>query len=401
MTTYMLKIKMNKSVLVTDARCKATLSIVRSLGKKGISAYCATDKSAPDGYCDSNSLNAISYYSRYVKKCFYYPNPSNQEGFEESIKKICRKHDLKVIIPSAQRPAVALSKAKERIKPLITPISDYRSLSVAESKKKTILLAKELNIPTPKTTFLKSFSDLKNFDFKFPLVVKGVYGAGQIFYVQDMQELKKAVFDLNQRQGEYPLIQEYVQGEGYGFFALLNQGSPRAIFMHKRIREYPATGGMSTCAKSVYEPKLLEYGLKLLKKLQWHGVAMVEFKKDVHDGEFKLMEINPRFWGSLDLSIAAGVDFPHLLYKMALEGDIEPKFSYRNGLKFSWVFPLDFVRVFKDKSAHRRIEPFLSDFIDPRVQKNIHTKDLNPCIMQFAVSLKHVYDMWYIRARKK
>lgn len=87
--------------------------------------------------------------------------------------------------------------------------------------------------------------------------------------------------------------------------------------MHKRIRELYTMGGPSTCAISVYDPKLLDYGLKILGALNWHGIAMVEFKKDSKDGTFKLMEINPKFWGSLDLAIASGIDFPYLLYKMA------------------------------------------------------------------------------------
>lgn len=67
--------------------------------------------------------------------------------------------------------------------------------------------------------------------------------------------------------------------------------------MHKRMREYPITGGSSTAAESMYDPELRDLGLTLLKALDWHGVAMVEFKKDSRDGKYKLMEINPKFWG--------------------------------------------------------------------------------------------------------
>jgi hypothetical protein len=82
-------------VLVTDARIGACLSIVRSLAKNGLDVYCGTDKCAIEGYYDSNSLNAISSYSRYVKRVLYYPNPINQESFENSIKVISRKLCIK------------------------------------------------------------------------------------------------------------------------------------------------------------------------------------------------------------------------------------------------------------------------------------------------------------------
>ena len=391
---------MTNSVLVTDARIGACLSIARSLGKKGLDIYCGTDKRAVEGYYHSNSLDAISSYSRYVKQVFYYPDPAYQEEFEHSVDRVSRSLGIKVIIPVAQRSAVALSRAKKRLKHFIIPTSDFQSLSIAASKRETIQIAKELNVPSPNTTVIDSFSDLNNHDFEFPLVVKGVFGGGTTTYVQDMQDLKKSVSMLYQLQGEYPLIQEYIDGSGYGFFTLFNEGDPRAIFMHKRIREYPSTGGMSTCAESVYEPKLLDYGLRLLKALHWHGVAMVEFKKDNHDNQFKIMEINPRFWGSLNLSIAAGVDFPYLLYKMAVEGDINPTFNYRRGSRYAWVFPMDLVRTFKDKAIHLRIKPFLSDSIDPRVHRNICRKDLNPSLMLFAVAINHFYDMarWKVKA---
>jgi predicted ATP-grasp superfamily ATP-dependent carboligase len=66
---------------------------------------------------------------------------------------------------------------------------------------------------------------------------------------------------------------------------------------------------------------------------------MVEFKKDQRDGRFKLMEINPRFWGSLNLAIQSGVDFPYLFYDMALTGDCDVVLDYKVGVKcknFDW-----------------------------------------------------------------
>ena len=383
--------KMTK-VLVTDARVNTCLSVIRSLGKKGLDVYCGTDKHAIEGYRESKNLAAISSFSRYGKHIFYYPDPIDQEAFEYYVKRISDKLGIKVIIPVAQRTTYALSKAKTKLKHLVIPLPNFESFNIAWSKKQTLQLASELNIPSPKTTLIDSYSDLANHDFHFPLVVKGVFGSGQVTYVNDMQGLEKSVAAFYQEQGEYPLIQERIYGSGYGFFALFNKGYPRAIFMHKRIREYPATGGMSTCAESVYEAKLLEYGLRLLKALDWHGVAMVEFKKDIQDRQFKIMEINPRFWGSLDLSIASGVDFPYLLYKMAVEGDVKPRFSYRRGLRFAWSFPMDLVRTYEDHAIHLRILPFLSDLIDPRTRRNIRRDDLNPSFMAFTVAINHFCD---------
>ena len=84
------------------------------------------------------------------------------------------------------------------------------------------------------------------------------------------------------------------------------------------------------------DPPLLDHAERILEALKWHGVAMVEFRRDARDGVSKLLEINGRFWGSLQLAIDSGVDFPYLLYRLAVDGDIDPVFTYRVGVRLRW-----------------------------------------------------------------
>ena len=79
--------------------------------------------------------------------------------------------------------------------------------------------------------------------------------------------------------------------------------------MHRRLREYPISGGASAVACAYYDETLKEYGLRILSALAWHGVAMVEFKRQESPDRLVLMEINPKFWGSVELALEAGVDF--------------------------------------------------------------------------------------------
>jgi predicted ATP-grasp superfamily ATP-dependent carboligase len=58
----------------------------------------------------------------------------------------------------------------------------------------------------------------------------------------------------------------------------------------------------------------------LLDELDWHGLAMVEFLRDEETGDFKLMEINPRFWSSLPFTVQAGVDFPYYYWQLCNGG---------------------------------------------------------------------------------
>ncbi len=107
-------------------------------------------------------------------------------------------------------------------------------------------------------------------------------------------------------------------GPGVGVFLLLWEGKLRAAFAHRRLREKPPSGGVSVYRESIaLDPVLLERSRRLLESFGWQGVAMVEYKIDERTGTPILMEINGRFWGSLQLAVDAGVDFPRLLIECA------------------------------------------------------------------------------------
>ncbi len=122
--------------------------------------------------------------------------------------------------------------------------------------------------------------------------------------------------------------QEYISGSGVGVEFLFNRGKKIWHFAHERVHEYPLTGGASSYRRSINPPQaMLHDAEKLLTALNWHGVAMVEFKMNAN-GQYWLMEINPRLWGSLALSIDSGVDFPLGLLQIA-RGDepaLQPKY---------------------------------------------------------------------------
>src|SRR5690606_2968691 len=136
----------------------------------------------------------------------------------------------------------------------------------------------------------------------------------------------------------YPiLVQERVTGPGIGVFLLAREGRSLAAFGHRRIREKPPTGGVSVYRESVRpRPDVRRHAERLLEALGWTGVAMVEFKEDVATGTPYLMEVNGRFWGSLQLAIDAGVDFPRLLVSSALGEEVGPAPELREGIRSRW-----------------------------------------------------------------
>lgn len=347
---------MTMKVFVTDASYKHTLGAVRSLGSKGIYVIAG-----------STSSHSLSFYSKYCSERVVYPDPKREDEFVSFLQNYVQKNKVDVLLPIGYLATTVLSKHKAEFDGLAKlPVADYGSMEVAADKNRTMNFAASQGIKVPRM-YAKG-DDVES----YPVVVKGLMESGKVSYANSSDDLSR--LDL-----QNSLIQEYIPGEGYGFFALLNKGQPRAIFMHKRIREYPMTGGPSTVAESIYDPDLKRQGLRLLQALNWHGVAMVEFKKDSRDGEFKLMEINPKFWGSLDLAIASGVDFPYLAVKMAVEGDIEPVFEYETGIRFRWLFPDDSLYLLSNPGS---IGTFIRDFFHEKTRTNIWLSDIMPNILQ-------------------
>jgi predicted ATP-grasp superfamily ATP-dependent carboligase len=133
------------------------------------------------------------------------------------------------------------------------------------------------------------------------------------------------------------LLQQRVIGPGVGVFLLLWDGELVATFAHRRLREKPPSGGVSVYRESiVVEQSLVDRSLALLEKLGWRGVAMIEFKIDEATGTPFIMEINGRFWGSLQLAIDAGVDFPSLLLARARGEQVFAPSTYKVGIRSRW-----------------------------------------------------------------
>src|SRR5262249_41899247 len=138
-------------------------------------------------------------------------------------------------------------------------------------------------------------------------------------YAASAADLDRAV--LSRRQGDrWPLIQSFVPGRGKGVFALCDHGRAIAWFAHERLRDVRPSGSGRSLRRSIpLAPGLRAPAERLLSAMAWHGPAMVEFR-EVEGEEPVLMEVNGRFWNSLQLAIEAGVDFP-ALWLAILQGD--------------------------------------------------------------------------------
>jgi len=181
----------------------------------------------------------------------------------------------------------------------------------------------------------------------FPAVVKphrsvvtaaGIRRKLTVTPVADAVECRRALAALP--AAAFPvLVQRRVSGLGEGFFALRWGGRTIAMFAHRRLREKPPSGGVSTYRESIpLDERLAGPGLRLLDALDWQGVAMIECKREHETGRQVVMEINGRFWGSLQLAIDSGVDFPALLVRCAAGERVPGHRDYRVGVRSRWFW---------------------------------------------------------------
>ena len=295
------------------------------------------------------SLMAMSKASRYCAGSFQYRSFYRQsQDFIMDLESAFDQFKPKVYLPSHEETFVVarylgrLQKTGVKI-----PVADFNAIRTLHRKDLLAVEAQKLGIPMPKTFKLGQLDELKNIwteaGKKGRVVIKllNTNSAKGVFYANSFEQLKGIceglIVDGKLLKENYPLIQEYVQGAGYGVSMLFNHGVLKAKFTHKRLREKLTTGGTSTVRISTENVELESYAEMLLKSMGWHGVAMVEFKYNEATKCGWLIEVNPRFWGSLALAIHAGVNFPVLSYKMALNGDVDPVMDYKKGVISRWI----------------------------------------------------------------
>jgi len=326
----------DRRVLVLDGGLRSALAVTRSLGHRG--AFVVV------GASDKDSLSAAS---KYVSAQLVYADPVFQsQNFIEDLLLAIDLHQITDLLPVSEVSLGTILANAERFSRVNLPFVPREIYEQAVDKHHLVKVAAELEISVPRSLYFESAAgfELAAEVFHYPVVLKPiksrVFSEGQwlntqVQYAHSAEELELRL--QSHFQYDFPfMIQEFIEGAGAGVFFLYDHGREIARFSHRRLREKPPTGGVSVLSESqMADSRLFEQGARLLDRLNWHGAAMVEFKL-AKDGHPYLMEINPRFWGSLQLAIDAGVDFPYLLLAMKSQSLI-PIRTFREGVRLRWL----------------------------------------------------------------
>lgn len=341
-------------VLVLDGAQRAALAVVRSLGGRGVTVHVgSTQPRSPTGG------------SRFAASESVLPDPLRNPGaFPQAVADVAAARGAEVIMPITEASHLALLGHRGGLPKVLLPCGDSSAFSRATDKVLVRQVAKEEGLEVPEEwQFVPGVERPKVPAECFPLVLKprrsvheaqGVRRQASATYVNSPDALVP-VLESAERAGIELIGQRRVLGPGLGVFLLRWNGQILATFAHRRIREKPPSGGVSVCCESVWPPDaLVSQSSRLLHRLDWNGVAMVEFKHDLATGRDVLLEVNPRFWGSLQLAIDTGIDFPWLLLQAVLGRPEQGPARWPAGVRSRWLLgELDHLIGLATKSRRR------------------------------------------------
>lgn len=301
-----------KRVLLTYGAIRTTYSALRNLSKSGATVYIA----------DRGSVG-MSQFSRFRKTPIsHYPSHySNPNGFVQSIKRICDIYKIELIIPSHDETELLARHRELFTSEQAALLPEFDACSNFNNKAKSYDIANECGLSTPRRFLYTKMSELKaelpmsktaNYVVKLRTgnSSKGVFHTiGTHHTIEVVSELVRR-FNLSAER--YPQVEEAVSGSGWGCSVLYWHGDQLLNFCHKRLREKISTGGTSTQRLSWPDKKIQEATEALMSHVNWHGLAMVEFKVDPDTGIAWFIEVNPRMWGSMPFAIASGAEFPRI-----------------------------------------------------------------------------------------
>ncbi len=312
--------------LITDGQSRVALETVRSLGALGLHSRVAV--AAP--YLPYSALAARS---RWCAGALCLPEPWGAQRWVEALSRSVRRDE--VLVPVATNAVIQVAAHRGRFPGAVAPIPSVETIRRVNHRPSLLEIARRAGVPAPKTYPVRSHEDLPALAadplLRWPLVVKvcddaGLFVGPEARYriVHDAVALDRAYRDLFARKA-FPMVQEFIPGDGWGVSLLFGAGGEvLARVVHRRTLEYPARGGPSARCETARWPDLEEAAIALLREVSWVGPAQVEFRRDARDGSFRLLEVNPRLWGSLPLARMAGVNLVGMWYRMGLGERVAP-----------------------------------------------------------------------------
>jgi len=283
--------------------------------------------------------------SKYCREHFEYPvSTADTRVFTGEVVEYATRNKVELIIPITDWTVLPLSQLRNQVTEAAkVALPSPPAVELASDKYRTVELARSLGIPVPATWLITSPSELEGLPpMAFPVVVKDRFSVrwagahavfGSVAYAYTRAELSQKVTDRLREAGDV-LVQEFVRGTGIGFSCFSLGGKMHIPFQWERVRETDPRGSGSSARRSIaVSPEVRSFSGQLIDRAGFEGIAMVEFKREPVSRRPVLMEINGRPWGSIQLAVASGVDYPRYVADWWLERAAPPlDLPFRTGI---------------------------------------------------------------------
>lgn len=292
------------------------VSAVRALGQRGDQC----DVAWPYGALKK------CFKSRYVRNVHDTSDLNAEpDRFAADVLRLCQENNFDVLMPVSIQSMRALNSYKSDLEQhvsMLWPTADQ--LEIGANKSRTYRFCQDNDIAYPVTWKLKNTKDIEYVTSRteFPIVLKHIDNLGGsrgVRFAGNEKELRSAYEYLcNIGTSGVPILaQEYVPGHLFDAVTVAKDGDCTQVFTSARKLMYPVSGGVTCISISTRSPELRAIARNLVRSLNWTGPIEMEFKLDPRDGKFKLIEINPRFWASLDSAMYCGINFPAIAVDLA------------------------------------------------------------------------------------
>jgi D-aspartate ligase len=363
------------------------LAVARSLGRRGIPVYVLDHE------------HSLSHYSRYVTKVIRVNGLLHENEIVESVLATGQKYGLRdwVLFPTRDEHVMAFSQHRNRLAEFFrVPTPEWETTRWMWDKNNTHRLAAQLGISSPQTWNVGCDADLTQFYSKLPLAIKPAvkehffYSTGAKAWRADTPERLHHFFRAAASQIDVSeiMIQEIIPGGGdcqYSYCSFFRNGVSHSSLAARRMRQHPREfGRAATYVETIQSSEIEELSERFLRAINFYGIVEIEYKKDPRDGQFKILDVNPRAWGFHALGRAAGVDFPYLLFADQVGYPIEPS---RGRAHVGW---LRFVTDTPAATAgmlqgHLSLGDYLRSLGRTRVESVFYMNDPLPSLAEFAL----------------
>jgi predicted ATP-grasp superfamily ATP-dependent carboligase len=342
------------------------------------------------------------FKSRYIDRVYKIASPvSNFDIFKTDLLEILNEGKYDAVLPFGYKTTIALSMIKSDITALSSIfIADKDVVMKVHDKHMLAVTLHNAGFDVPK---IYEKNDIYGLDdcVDYPVVIKARKTSGvekAVRYANNYEQLHFSFGEIasqpsaNQDIDDFsnPLVQEYVQGDIYDGLFLCDNGSVLASMAQKRDVVYPSSGGVGVEVSSIFDPVFIQYCSDILSFLNWTGPCQVEAIKDIKTGKYKLIEINPKLWGTLGCSIHAGINFALLSVLKAQNIDFNVKNDYEV-TRYAIIFPM-FVNSLVNirERRFRRVILMLYNILTGKVHTELSILDPAPNIIRIADSIFEV-----------